>query len=69
MNDTITPTDIGGTAEVAALLECPKQQIHALRKQSSFPAPFLVLSSTPLWKLSDVANFKATWKRRTKKEA
>lgn len=68
MSLTIELTDIGGTAEVAALLECPKQQIHALRKNPSFPTPVRTLSSTPIWRLSEVDTFKTTWKRRKKSD-
>lgn len=56
--------NIGGTAEVAELLGCPKQQIHALRKRANFPKPIRVLSATPLWDLEDVRMFASTWKRR-----
>lgn len=56
--------NIGGTAEVADLLECPKQQVHSLRKNPKFPTPVRELAATPLWRLSDVSMFKETWKRR-----
>ena len=57
-------TNLGGTAEVAELLGCPKQQIHALRKKAEFPTPVLLLAASPIWKLSDIRMFKETWKRR-----
>lgn len=56
--------EIGGTAEVAETLGCPKQQIHALRHRSDFPKPFKVLASTPLWNLEEVREFGKNWKRR-----
>lgn len=56
--------NIGGTAEVADLLNCPKQQVHSLRKNPKFPTPVRELAATPLWRLSDVSTFKETWKRR-----
>lgn len=55
---------IGGTAEVAALLNCPKQQIHALRKRDDFPKPFHTISASPLWNLDDIGVWAQTWKRR-----
>lgn len=66
MGYTIDESNIGGTAEVAALLACPKQQIHALRKRADFPKPFKVLSATPLWNLVEVGEWAKTWKRRVK---
>jgi hypothetical protein len=60
----INITDIVGTAEVATLLNCPKQQIHALRKRSDFPAPIVNLSATPLWNAQHIKEFGANWKRR-----
>jgi hypothetical protein len=56
--------NIGGTAEVAELLGCPKQQIHALRKRANFPKPIRVLSATPLWNLEEIRLFASNWKRR-----
>jgi predicted DNA-binding transcriptional regulator AlpA len=56
--------NIGGTAEVAELLGCPKQQIHALRKRANFPKPIRVLSATPLWDLEEIRMFASNWKRR-----
>lgn len=57
---------IAGTSEVASLLECPKQQIHALQRNPRFPKPVVYLASTPIWDLSEIAEFKAGWKRRKK---
>jgi predicted DNA-binding transcriptional regulator AlpA len=56
--------NIGGTAEIAELLGCPKQQIHALRKQANFPKPIKVLAATPLWDLDDIRLFASFWQRR-----
>lgn len=56
--------NIGGTAEVAELLGCPKQQIYALRKRSGFPRPIKTLAATPLWDLDQIRNFAITWVRR-----
>jgi hypothetical protein len=58
--------NIGGTAEVAALLGCPKQQIHTLRKRADFPKPIKHLSATPLWDLESIRQFATTWNRRRK---
>jgi predicted DNA-binding transcriptional regulator AlpA len=57
--------NIGGTSEVAELLGCPKQQIHALRKRANFPKPIKILDATPLWNLDDIRDFATTWIRRT----
>lgn len=62
--DTINIANIGGTAEVAAILGCPKQQIHALRKRADFPQPFHKISATPLWDLDAIRAFGSTWVRR-----
>lgn len=64
---TIDIDAILGTAEVAVILECPKQQIYALRKTHAFPTPVRVLAATPLWSAHDIHAFKASWKRRAKK--
>lgn len=66
MDNLVPLNDIGGTAEVAQLLVCPKQQVYALRRNSKFPAPIHTLSATPLWRLSEVQVFKDSWKRRPK---
>ncbi len=59
------PTEsIGGTAEVAELLGCSRQQIWSLRRKPEFPQPVLTLSATPLWDLRAVKEFKTTWRRR-----
>lgn len=60
-------TNIGGTAEVANLLGCPKQQIHALRKRKDFPQPVVTLAATPLWDLDQIREFAKTWTRRRPK--
>ena len=56
--------DIVGTSEVADLLDCPKQQIHALRKRADFPKPITTLAYTPLWNAMEIKFFAMTWKRR-----
>lgn len=59
------PSDcIGGTSEVADLLGCSRQQIHALRRREDFPPPLLSLAATPIWDLRLIESFKLTWKRR-----
>ncbi|CAB4154333.1 hypothetical protein UFOVP629_64 [uncultured Caudovirales phage] len=57
-------SNVGGTAEIAELLGCPKQQIFALRKRKDFPKPIRILASTPLWDLEEVRTFATTWTRR-----
>lgn len=76
-NSTISNSFIGpvmldisaviGTAEVAAILECPKQQIYTLRRRKDFPQPLRVIAATPLWNMADIQTFKATWVRRKKR--
>lgn len=58
----------GGTAEIAELLECPRQQIHSLRRRKDFPLPVFTLRATPVWAMYEVQAFKETWKRRPKKD-
>ena len=68
--DTTTLVDVKhiiGTAEVADLLKCPKQQIYTLRKRKDFPKPIRTLAATPLWDSSEIASFATTWVRRKKR--
>jgi hypothetical protein len=58
--------DILGTAEVADILGCPKQQIHTLRKREDFPTPITSVAATPLWDRKSIMSFKSTWIRRKK---
>ncbi len=55
---------VGGTAEVAEVLNCPKQQIHALRKRPDFPKPIHRIAASPLWNLEDIRHFASSWVRR-----
>lgn len=55
-----------GTAEVADLLKCPKQQIYTLRKRKDFPKPIRTIAATPLWDSNEIQAFAATWVRRKK---
>lgn len=59
----------GGTAEVAAYLDCPRQQIHSLRRLKHFPQPVFTLRATPVWDMGEVSVFKTTWKRHPKKSS
>lgn len=61
---TIDISNIGGTAEVANLLGCPKQQIHALRRRRDFPRPLCRIAATPIWDLNEIRKFGETWVRR-----
>lgn len=56
-----------GTAEVADLLKCPKQQIYTLRKRKDFPKPIRTIAATPLWDSNEIQTFAATWVRRKKR--
>jgi len=64
MDISIPVSLIGGTAEVAHALGCPKQQIHALRRRKDFPQPIGKLAATPLWNLNEIREFGASWVRR-----
>lgn len=55
-----------GTAEVAEILQCPKQQIYTLRKRRDFPQPIRTIAATPLWDAAEVKKFASTWVRRKK---
>lgn len=61
---TIDISNIGGTAEVANLLGCPKQQIHALRRRKDFPRPVCRIAASPIWDLNEIRKFGETWVRR-----
>jgi predicted DNA-binding transcriptional regulator AlpA len=56
---------LGGTAEVAELLGCTRQQIYSLRQRDDFPEPVTRLAATPVWDLRNVLEFKGTWVRRS----
>ena len=56
---------LGGTAEVAELLECTRQQIYSLRQREDFPEPVTRLAATPIWDLRLIADFKESWVRRS----
>lgn len=58
------PTDLGGTAEVAEALGCPRQQVYSLRRRKDFPKPVHTVRATPLWFMGDIKVFALTWKRR-----
>lgn len=64
MHQTIPVHLIGGTAEVAKLLGCPKQQIHALRRRKDFPQPVCRIAASPIWNLNDIKAFGESWVRR-----
>lgn len=68
MRTMIDADDLAGTAEVAALLECPKQQIRSLQRNPRFPKPITHLKATPVWDRKEVMTFKETWKRRPPKD-
>jgi hypothetical protein len=53
-----------GVAELAECLGVTKQRASVLAKDSSFPRPFAVLASGPVWVESTVARYLTTWARR-----
>lgn len=56
-----------GTAEVADILQCPKQQIYTLRKRKDFPQPIRTIAATPLWNAEEISKFASSWIRRKKR--
>jgi predicted DNA-binding transcriptional regulator AlpA len=66
-NTLVNIESIIGTAEVAAILQCPKQQIYTLRKRKDFPQPIRTLAATPLWDATDISKFANNWVRRKKR--
>lgn len=60
----VPPEYLGGTAEVAEVLECQRQQLYSLRKREDFPPPVTELAATPVWDLRLISDFKKTWRRR-----
>lgn len=60
----VPPEYLGGTAEVATLLGCKRQQLYSLRRRDDFPAPVTKLAATPVWDLRLITDFKKTWVRR-----
>lgn len=61
----LVPTEaLGGTAEVAELLGCTRQQIYSLRQREDFPEPEARLAATPVWDLRKISEFKDHWIRR-----
>jgi hypothetical protein len=60
----VPPEHLGGTAEVAEVLGCQRQQLYSLRKRVDFPHPVTELAATPVWDLRLVTDFKKTWIRR-----
>lgn len=57
-------TQLAGTAEVAGVLGCAKQQVYKLRQRPDFPQPVATLAATPVWDLREVRDFRDIWKRR-----
>lgn len=67
MSQVVVPVgQLAGTAEVAGVLGCKKQQLYKLRQRSDFPEPVAMLAATPVWDLRDVRDFRDLWKRRYK---
>lgn len=63
---TMVPAEhLGGTAEVADLLDCPRQQVSSLRRRTDFPEPVTMLAATPVWDLRVIHDFKSSWQRRS----
>lgn len=65
MRMMVSSEHLGGTAEVAQLLNCQRQQVYSLRKREDFPEPVVMLAATPVWDLRNVSEFKDSWVRRS----
>jgi hypothetical protein len=59
-----THPDIIGVAELADMLEVTKQRASELARQQSFPRPFVLLASGPVWLEPTVRRFVNEWERR-----
>jgi len=53
-----------GAAELAGLFGVSRQRIQELRRRPGFPAPVAELAAGPVWRVSTLHRFLATWERR-----
>lgn len=56
--------ELVGVSEIAEHLDVSRQRASQLQTHRDFPAPVQVLRSGPVWRLSDLSRFVASWERR-----
>jgi hypothetical protein len=62
--ETRNVPEMVGVAELADLLHVSKQRASSLAKAKSFPRPFAILASGPVWAKTTVLRFLRDWPRR-----
>ena len=63
--ETISLSELLGTAEVCGVLGVTRQRLHQLRRSGRFPEPDRELTATPLWMRSTLKDFTVGWRRTT----
>lgn len=53
----MTPNDLLGVGEAAAVLGVARQRLYQLRARVDFPAPFVELACGPIWLRDDIEAF------------
>ena len=61
--ETISLSELLGTAEVCETLGITRQRLHQLRQSGRFPEPDRELTATPLWMRSTLRDFTVGWRR------
>ena len=61
--ETISLSELLGTAEVCGVLGITRQRLHQLRQTGRFPEPDRELTATPLWMRSTLKDFTVGWRR------
>lgn len=55
---------LGGTKEVADLLEVSRSRVYQMAKSGVLPAPLDTPSCGPIWDMGEVARFLQGWERK-----
>jgi hypothetical protein len=61
--ETVSLSELLGTAEVCEVLGITRQRLYQLRQSGRFPAPDRELTATPLWMRSTLKDFTVGWRR------
>lgn len=61
--ETISLSEMLGTADVCGALGITRQRLHQLRQSGRFPEPDHELTETPLWMRSTLRDFTVGWRR------
>jgi hypothetical protein len=61
--ETISLSELLGTAEVCGELGITRQRLYQLRQSGRFPKPDRELTATPLWMRSTLKDFTVGWRR------